>query len=172
MRSPWVWIGLLGVALVGGAYLIYRRNQASTAAAATTTPTTDQTDLQGEIATLQSEIADLQSSAAQGTGTGTGTTTTGTGTTTTGGGTGTTPAVQVTVPHVEGMGIDSAEAAIRAVGLVPRLNMTGIKGGTSYVISSQTPGAGKKVAKGSNVDLAAAKKPAAAKAGAPHLVKK
>jgi hypothetical protein len=66
-----------------------------------------------------------------------------------GGGSGT-----VTVPKVEGLSIDAAESSLKTAGLVPKLN-TATKGGTSYVIVSQTPGAGTKVAKGSTVDLAA-----------------
>jgi hypothetical protein len=62
--------------------------------------------------------------------------------------------VMATVPAVEGLGIDPAEQKIKAAGLVPQLN-TAVKGGTSYVISSQTPGAGTQVAPGSKVDLAA-----------------
>lgn len=75
--------------------------------------------------------------------------------TTSGGGTGGTSTTQVTVPKVEGLGIDPAKAALTTAGLVPKLN-TATKGGTSYVINSQTPGAGAKVAKGSTVDLSAA----------------
>lgn len=68
LRSPLTWIIILGVAVVGGGYLLYRQysnSQAATAAAATTPPTPDTTDYSGEIATLQTEIADLQSSFAQ-----------------------------------------------------------------------------------------------------------
>lgn len=175
LKSPWVIVIVLAVAVGGGAYLLYRRSKASSSTSGSGTsgtPQTDQEDYAGQIATLQAEIADLQSSASQG-GTGGGTTGGGTsggttggtgGTTGTGGGSGGTT-VKVTVPAVEGMTIDAAEAAIKARGLVPKLN-TKTVGGTSYVIISQTPGAGKTVAKGSTVDLAAGKK------GAPHLVGK
>lgn len=66
MKSPVTWIIVLGIAVVGGAYVLYRRSQ-SQAAAATTTATAAQgtTDWSGAIATLQTEIADLQSSEAQ-----------------------------------------------------------------------------------------------------------
>lgn len=70
MRSPVTWIILLGVALAGGAYLLYRRSQ-SAAAAGTSTSTatvpagTANPDWSGEISTLQTEIMDLQSSQAQ-----------------------------------------------------------------------------------------------------------
>jgi len=74
-----------------------------------------------------------------------------TGTTTT---TTSTSNATIAVPKVEGLGIDPAEAALTNAGLVPKLN-TAVKGGTSYVIISQTPGAGTKVKLGSRVDLAA-----------------
>lgn len=87
LSSPVTWTVILGIALLGGAYLLYRQRQASAAAATTAaTPTPDQTDLQGQIATLQAEVADLQSTFAQDEGTETGT---GTGTGGGGGGTGT-----------------------------------------------------------------------------------
>lgn len=70
------------------------------------------------------------------------------------GGGGGSGGAQVTVPKVDGMSIDAAKSAITAAGLVPKLN-TATKGGTSYVITSQTPGAGTKVTAGSTVDLAA-----------------
>ena len=82
LRSPVTWVIILGVALAGGAYLLYRRNQASQAAASTATTGTaaasDQVDYSGQIATLQTEIADLQSSVAQMAGSGGGTTGSGT----------------------------------------------------------------------------------------------
>lgn len=66
-KSPVTWVIVLGIAVVGGAYILYRRSQASTAAAATTAATGSSTgtDWSGAIATLQTEIADLQSSQAQ-----------------------------------------------------------------------------------------------------------
>ena len=68
MRSPITWVIVLGIALAGGAYLLYRRSQSSAAAAAGTTTGTTGTgteDYSGQIATLQTEIMDLQSSDAQ-----------------------------------------------------------------------------------------------------------
>ena len=69
MRSPVTWIGILVIALAGGAYLLYRRSQsaaaASTTAATAGTGTTTPTDYSGQVATLQTEIMDLQSSEAQ-----------------------------------------------------------------------------------------------------------
>lgn len=75
--NPMTWVIVLGVALLGGAYLLYRQHQNAAAAAGTTAATPSSEDFAGEIATLQAEIADLQSSGAQ-EATGTGTTTGGT----------------------------------------------------------------------------------------------
>ena len=76
--SPTMIIVVLGVALGGGAYLLYRRSKNSAASSSASTPvdTSQLEDFAGQIATLQTEIGDLQSSAAQGeageTGTGSG----------------------------------------------------------------------------------------------------
>ena len=137
LKSPWTWVGVAVIALVGGAYLLYRQNKNAQAAASSTTTTgtpSDETDYAGQIGTLQAEIADLQGTLAQQSGT--------------------TSSVTVTVPAVEGKSIDAAKAAITGAGLVPKLN-TATAGGTTYVITSQTPGAGSKVPAGSTVDLAA-----------------
>lgn len=70
-----------------------------------------------------------------------------------GGGTGTTPAAgTVTVPNVVGMSANAAIAKLTAAGLTSHLSSQRNPIST-YKINSQTPGAGKKVAKGSNVDL-------------------
>lgn len=60
----------------------------------------------------------------------------------------------VTVPNVKGKTATAAVAALQAVGL--KAGSEGAKGGTG-IVSSQTPGAGTKVAKGSTVDLGLAK---------------
>lgn len=70
LRSPITWVIILGVTLAGGAYILYRRNQANNAASSSsgsTTASTDPnaTDNAGALSTLQTEIADLQSSASQ-----------------------------------------------------------------------------------------------------------
>lgn len=69
MQSPVTWVVVLGIAIAGGAYLLYRRNKAAAAAnttsATTGTSTADTTDFSGQIATLQAEVADLQSSFSQ-----------------------------------------------------------------------------------------------------------
>lgn len=69
LRNPVTWVIVLGVALAGGAYLLYRRNRNANAAnASTAAPPPSTEDFAGQIATLQSEIADLQSTFAQGEG--------------------------------------------------------------------------------------------------------
>lgn len=69
MQSPVTWVVVLGIAIAGGAYLLYQRNKAAAAAnttsATTGTSTADTTDFSGQIATLQAEVADLQSSFSQ-----------------------------------------------------------------------------------------------------------
>jgi hypothetical protein len=79
---------------------------------------------------------------------------TGTGTGTGGGGTGTGGGggSNVTVPKVEGMRVDDANAALTKAGLTSHLS-TARKPGVAYWVASQTPGAGKSVAAGSAVDL-------------------
>lgn len=68
LKSPMTWVIILGVALAGGAFLLYRQRSAANAANASTNaaaaPQTE--DFAGQIATLQSEVSDLQSSFAQG----------------------------------------------------------------------------------------------------------
>lgn len=68
-RSPVTWLIVLGIALAGGAYLLYRRSQSSaatgTSTTGTSTDTSTGTDYSGQIATLQTEIMDLQSSGAK-----------------------------------------------------------------------------------------------------------
>ena len=61
----------------------------------------------------------------------------------------------VTVPGVVSERVNDGEAKITAAGLVPNVNSGGPRNPKDeYTIWSQTPGAGKKVAKGSTVDLA------------------
>jgi hypothetical protein len=71
LRSPVTWVIVLGIAVAGGAYLLWRRNQAA-AAATTSTTTTAAADTAATsgidpaaAGTLQAEIGDLQSSEAQ-----------------------------------------------------------------------------------------------------------
>lgn len=66
--TPMTMVIVLGVALAGGAFFLWRQRSSSAAAnnaAAAATPTGSLEDFAGQIATLQTEIADLQSSAAQ-----------------------------------------------------------------------------------------------------------
>jgi PASTA domain len=65
---------------------------------------------------------------------------------------GTPPAATVTVPKVEGDQVDEAESTLTAAGLTAHLS-SARKSGTAYWVASQTPAAGKKVNKGSTVDL-------------------
>lgn len=67
---------------------------------------------------------------------------------------GTTPAggATVSVPKVDGMSANAGIAALKAAGLNYHANIERNPTST-YVINSQTPGAGTKVAKGSTVDL-------------------
>jgi PASTA domain len=58
----------------------------------------------------------------------------------------------VDVPRVEGMRVEEANAALSAKGLNSHLSGPR-KAGVAYYVNSQTPGAGKKVASGSTVDL-------------------
>jgi hypothetical protein len=58
----------------------------------------------------------------------------------------------VTVPNVEGQRVEDANAALSKVGLTSHLSTTR-KPNVAYYVNSQTPGAGKKVAAGSTVDL-------------------
>ena len=151
-KVSWKWWAVGGgiAVLAGLGWYLWKQSQANSAAAATTTADTGSTvaDDSGQLSAIQSELESLQQEEAAEGGT----------TTTAAGGGSTAPAGTATVPAVEGMGINPAEAKIKAAGLTPKLN-TKVAGGTSYVISSQTPGAGKKVAKGSTVDLAAEKTP-------------
>jgi beta-lactam-binding protein with PASTA domain len=64
---------------------------------------------------------------------------------------GTTTTTTVTVPRVIGMSVAAADAAIKAVGLVPGAHSDQV--GT---VNGQTPAGGAKVAKGSTVDLSVA----------------
>jgi hypothetical protein len=72
---------------------------------------------------------------------------------TSGGQTGTTPAGgTVAVPNVKGQSANQAIATLTAAGLTYKLSS--VRNPISeYVVNSQTPGAGAKVAKGSKVDL-------------------
>lgn len=136
MRSPVTWIVILGIAVAGGAFLLWRRSSSSSAGTAAATGTAGgTTDYAGQIATLQTEIEDLQSSGAQdkdtGTGTGTGTAgagggTGGTGGTGTGAGGGTKPAKVPAMP-TSVVGAASGPAAAR-------LSWGKVAGATSYQV--------------------------------------
>jgi len=65
LSSPATWIIVLAVGLGVGGYLLWRRSQASTAAAATPSSTPTSEDFSGQIATLQAEVTDLQGALSQ-----------------------------------------------------------------------------------------------------------
>jgi hypothetical protein len=113
LRSPWTWVIIGGIALIGGAYLLWRNSQSSSSSSTGSTGTTGTNDA-AELGTLQDEIGNLQSSAGSGSGGGTSvvpigdtsgsagtTTTTGTGPATGGNSTG-APAVGSTAPATSG----------------------------------------------------------------------
>jgi hypothetical protein len=59
LKSPWTWVIVGGIALVGGAFILWRRSHqtaSATGSAATGTP-----DYSGALGTLQDEIGNLQS---------------------------------------------------------------------------------------------------------------
>ena len=68
------------------------------------------------------------------------------------GGSTTSTTGRVVIPAVKGKSIDAAEDALTAADLVPHIKQS-LERHTTYVISSQTPGAGITVNKGSTVDL-------------------
>jgi hypothetical protein len=74
------------------------------------------------------------------------------GTTGTGGGTGTTTGAMTTVPHVVGMQVNPGITALTHAGFKPGIHQTRDPKDT-YIINSQTPGAGAKAPMGSTVDL-------------------
>jgi hypothetical protein len=69
LRSPWTWVIVGGIALAGGALILYRNRKAAASAAggASTAPV----DYSGALGTLQDEIGNLQSSGQFGGGTST-----------------------------------------------------------------------------------------------------
>jgi hypothetical protein len=70
LKSPWTWVIIGGIALVGGAYLLWRRSQSAAAStSATGTAPAASPDYSGALGTLQDEIGNLQSSGGYGGGT-------------------------------------------------------------------------------------------------------
>jgi hypothetical protein len=65
-RNPVTWVIILGVAVAGGAYLLYRRSRSSGSASSSTGTAVDPS---AALGTLQSEIGNLQSSGGFGGGT-------------------------------------------------------------------------------------------------------
>lgn len=157
IRSPVTWLVVLGIALAGGAYLLYKRSTSSSASGTSTSTTdtpsgTQNPDWSGEIATLQTEIGDLQSTIDQDQDN-------------------SGSSEDVTVPPVTGEDLEAAQQTLGDAGL--KSTATGpktTKAGEVREVSAQTPGAGAKVSRGTTVKLtykianppAAKKKPATA----------
>jgi PASTA domain len=146
--SPILWVGVLAVVVVGGGYLIWKRNQNSTAAATTADTSGTSTDTSsnaGEIGTLQSEIGDLQSSEAQDT-------------------------VQVQVPNVVGQKQEDAFGTISGAGLHPA--GAKVQPGKILYVTAQAPAGGVLVKKGTTVALQSSVRAPAKKKPAPKPKKK
>lgn len=129
LKNPVTWLIVLGVALVGGAFLLWQQNQSSSSSGSGTgSGTGTGTDDSGALGTLQGEIGNLQSSLTQ--------------------------AGQVTVPDVTGATVTDATATLTGAGLVA--DPQGAHG--RWIVSSTSPAAGASVASGSTVTLTAARK--------------
>jgi hypothetical protein len=158
-----------GLGLAGGVGYLWWRSRQSASKAATTTAATSTTgctdsagnsvacpdaggvDQSGELSVIQTELETLATEE--------GDEDTGDSSTTT---TGSTTAT-VVVPRVTGLSVTAAVAAIKRAGLVPGPQASK-KTGT---VTSQTPRAGAKVAKGSTVDIAVEAKAAGGGTGKP-----
>ena len=138
--SPVIWIGVLVVALGAGAWLLYKRSQASSSASDSGTgdASGDTADDAGQLGTLQSEIGDLQSSV-------------------------TSADEQVQVPDVVGMTQERANSVITAAGLKPA--GAPVQPGKTLTVNAQAPAGGALADKGSVVALQSTVKavPAASK---------
>lgn len=64
LRSPWTWVIIGGIALAGGAFILYRNRKA--AASSTGSASTSPVDYSGALGTLQDEIGNLQSGSSGG----------------------------------------------------------------------------------------------------------
>jgi hypothetical protein len=62
LKSPVTWVIILGVAVAGGAYLLWRRSKATAASSGGSLSSGTATDYSGALGTLQDEIGNLQSS--------------------------------------------------------------------------------------------------------------
>jgi hypothetical protein len=69
LKSPWTWVIIGGIALVGGAFILWRRSQAASSSSTTGSASTASPDYSGALGTLQDEIGNLQSSGGYGGGT-------------------------------------------------------------------------------------------------------
>jgi len=69
LKSPWTWVIIGGIALVGGAYILWRRSKSASSSSTTGSASTASPDYSGALGTLQDEIGNLQSSGGYGGGT-------------------------------------------------------------------------------------------------------
>ena len=150
LKSPWLWVGVLAIAVVGGAYLIYRQRQSASDTSGSDVTSADTTGYDqdaGQLGTLQSEIGDLQSSDAQ---------------------QGTAPAATPTVkvPNLVGNTTAGAVSTLFAVNLTPA-GTRGVPG--TNIVTATAPPAGTAVKPKSTVTISskAPAKKAAPKKKAP-----
>jgi hypothetical protein len=150
LKSPWLWVGVLAIAVIGGGYMLYRQKQAaaaSTGSDVTSADTTGYDQDAGQLGTLQSEIGDLQSSDAQ---------------------QGTAPAATPTVkvPNLVGNTTAGAVSTLFAVNLTPA-GTRGVPG--TNIVTATAPPAGTAVKPKSTVTISskAPAKKAAPKKKAP-----
>lgn len=175
----WGWMGI-GLALGMGYYMLKGGSSSSAASTASTTTGSSQTTAtsgtgtqsypsqnisnhsfgaSGGVANVQSVPASTGTASTDTTGTAsasTGTASTGTtstGTTSTSTGTTSTSTATVKVPNVTGQRAVPAMASLKAAGLTGHTTPT-ITSNHEWQVTSQTPAAGKSVAKGSTVALA------------------
>lgn len=166
LKSPVTWIIVLGIAVAGGAYILYKRSQSSSTTTATGTGTGGTgtgtgtgtgVDYSGQISTLQTEIENLQSSAGQDTGQDK---------------TGSTPpppppakkpapapVKKSVIPNVIGLTVPQARSEL-AAGHMQLGHVTG-SSAAGYYIVSQFPAGGNTASYGTKVNVHAVKTSAA-----------
>lgn len=162
LKSPYTWLIVGGIALVGGAIILLRKKSSSTGTAATaagSTGTADGTTDSGTPTSAPAGAGYYDSGGVGGYGGDSGS-----GASTLGATLGdtqatTTPAGQIAVPNVQAATAAEATTIIKAAGLHP-VNPAGTPAGN--IVSSTSPAAGTMVASGSDVDINSAPKAAAA----------
>jgi hypothetical protein len=156
LKSPYTWLIIGGIALVGGAIILLRKKGSSTAA---TTATTAGTTDAGTAASAPLGAGYYDSAGSAGYGGSTGDASTDLGSTVGDQQATTTPTGQIAVPNVQAATAAEATTIIKAAGLHP-VNPAGTPG--ANIVSSTSPAAGTMVASGSDVDINSAPKAAAA----------